>query len=220
MLTSIFHIMQSDSRVVALRMQADGTHDPVLNGKPVEEAWPLYGEAAPLVGAFFDQSIGRAFKSGRQIVRPGNGQYPRALAQALCANKSLRLWAYVSAVALWVSYRQVAAAMLLRAPTARLRQELETKGVRFSATPHGHYKAALGQVAQVLGEEVADDIYLYPRQAGEFLGLSSRAAAFQVSRLGIAAHREDMALVRWGLLRRVRRVGPRKFEVLEQVEAA
>jgi hypothetical protein len=29
-----------------------------------------------------------------------------------------------------------------------------------------------------------------------------------------------MALVRWGLLRRVRRVGPRKFEVLEQVEAA
>jgi len=219
MLTSVFHIMQGDTRVVALRMQTDGTHDPVLNGKPVEEAWPMYVEVAPLVGAFFDRSIGREFHSGRQVVRPGDGDYPRALAQALCANKSLRLWAYVTASAVTVSYRQIAAAMLLRAPTARLRQELEAKGVRFSATPRGHYTAALSQVAQVLGEPLANDICLYPRQVGAFLGLSTRAAAYQVSRLGIAAHREDMVLVRWGLLRHVRRVGPRKFEIWKDLAA-
>jgi len=208
----LFHLMHQRHRLAALWMQPDGQHTPALaDGQTVETAWPRYQETAVLFADFIAQVKGRELRYGRRAIQPGSADYTRALAQAL-GKSPLRLWAYVTPATVSVSFRQVALA-LLRAPTSALRHELETQGVIFAPTSHGHYCVSLSLVTQKLGQPVADAVCLYPRQIGDFLGVRPEVATRLARTLGIAAHRTDLALARWGDVRQVRRVGLRRFEL-------
>ena len=123
----------------------------------------------------------------------------------------MRLWAYVTPLMVWVSFRQIALG-LGRQPTLALRHEIESKGIQFT-TNKGHYLTSIETVSATLGVSVADRILLYPHQAADYLGVVPKVATRVMKRFGIAIGRDDVAVVPWGKLRQVRRVGPRKFEV-------
>jgi hypothetical protein len=213
----LFHVIKGGDRLVMFRMQPDGSRDLYLpSNRPVGEVWPCYAEISPYLDVWFGRNVGRQFrpsKRAKRLVEPGSLEYPRMLAHALTRDPILKLWAYATPLVIWVSFHQIARA-LGRDRTAALRHEMAVKGLRFSRTPNGHYQAALGTVAHVLGPDVADRLLMYPRQIADFLGVSPGTAPDIVRRMDIALEgRRDMTVVEWGKLRQVRRTGPRRFEI-------
>ena len=210
---ALFRVMERRHPVVVFRMELDGTHMPMLPaGKSLEEAWPEYAAVASFLAAWFEQFIGEnLIGEGGRPVYPGDSLYPRTLAHDLTRSRMMKLWAYVTPIAVWVSFRQVAHA-LGRQPLPGLRQEMESKGIQFLPN-YGHYLAALETVSDTLGASVADQIILYPHQVAGYLGVVPKVATRIVRRFGLAISRNDMTVVPWGRLRRLHRVGPRSFEL-------
>ena len=200
----MFHVMRKSERLAILRMRPDGARAVFLPGrKTLAQAWPNYDpDLAALVNLWLDQRASKAV----QGIAPGGDEYPRALAGALTHDRTFNLWAYVTPPAIFVSFNQVAHA-LGKNPIPALRAELEKRGLRFKDG-----NAPLPNATRILGE-AADGLLLYPSQAADHLGISSKSASAVARRLGIAIRgRADVAIT-WGNLKRVRRVGPRKFEL-------
>jgi hypothetical protein len=148
------------------------------------------------------------------LIRPGEAGYPRALAAAFSRFDIWHLWAYANVAWVWVSFRQVAYAMG-RQPTAALRQKLAGKKLAFFRESQRRYVTRIESVAEILGTEITDRILMYPYQAAKYLGVSRVAAPMIARRLGIALERDDVTVVPWGKLRRVQRLGPRTFKVVD-----
>ena len=210
---SLFRVMQRKQPVIIFRMEPDGTRMPALPvGKSLEETWPRYSAVASYLDTWFAQMTGcELVDFGGHIVFPGDGAYPKALALALSRSGMIKLWAYVTPAAVWVSFRQIALGFG-RQPTLALRHEIESKGIQFT-TDRGHYLTSIETVSGTLGVSIADRILLYPHQVAGFLGVVPKVATRMMKRFGIALGRDDVAVAPWGKLRLVRRVGPRKFEV-------
>lgn len=216
--TVMFHVMKRGEHIVIFRMKANGDRSVFLPAKkPIDQAWPAYDRAAPYLEAWF-KSTNRDLRKRGQPVRAGDDEYPKMLAQALTRDDMLRLWAYVTPPTVNVSLRQIAQA-LGKKPGPALRQELETKGLHFTQADNGSFEASLGAILRLLGQDTADRILLYPRHVADYLGVSHVGASQIVRRLGIALDREDTTVVEWGKLRRVKRTGPRKFEMGQVGEA-
>jgi hypothetical protein len=232
-----FHVMQGERHAAVLRMKNDGAYEVFAPSHKVLTAWPRYVAIAPHLAEWFGQDIrqeavehyeeeiaphlalwlkraaGRELRDpARNIVKPGDDRYPRALAQALTGNGLLRLWAYVTPVTLLVSFRQVATAYG-REPTSAFRQELESQGLRFMQSDTQQYETSMEMVTRQLGQAVADRVLLYPRHIADFLGTAVGSASEIARAKNIALAREDTTVVTWGKLRRVKRTGPRKFEM-------
>jgi hypothetical protein len=231
-----FHVMQGEQHAAVLRMKNDGAHEVFAPSHKVLAAWPRYvaiaphlaewfgqdirqeavehyEEIAPHLAVWFKRAVGRELRDqARNVVKPGDDRYPRALAQALTGNSLLRLWAYVTPVTLFVSFRQVAQAMG-REPVSALRQELDSQGLRFVQSDTLQYETSMEMVTRQLGQAVADRVLLYPRHIADFLGTTVGSASEIAREKGIALARGDMTVVTWSNLRRVKRTGPRKFEM-------
>lgn len=211
----LFHVLKGSERIVIFRMSADGSHTLYLpGGKPVAQVWPLYADAKPYLEAWLSGLRGQDVDG----IEPGSPEYPNALARNLTKNPFISMWAYVTPVALTVSFRQIAQA-LGRDPTPRLRHELEESGLRFTRTESGHFQADLATVTRILGSSVADRLLLLPHQIADVLGISAGAAADVIRRLGIAIDGRDVAAAEWGKVKRIRRAGPRRFDLTGAGEA-
>jgi hypothetical protein len=214
---ALFHIMKHGKHVVIFKMAYNGDREVYAPGKaPLDKIWPAYSECIPYIDMWFSQNAGRDIASRhgtRCVISPGNKLYPYMLSQRMTRDQILRLWAYVTAPDISVSFGQVATAMG-RQSDSSLREEMENRGLRFSTLPSSRkYVTTLAGVSKSLGSDIADRVLLYPHQAANFLGIRPDSASGVIKGLGIALSRDDMVVVEWAKLRRVRRVGPRKFEV-------
>jgi len=209
----LFRILRGRELLVAFRLRSGGRREvPVPKGKSVDDVWPRYAEIEPYVQAWFEQNEGRIRGQLGDTVDEERCQ--RALAAAFTTDGLMKMWAYVTIAPLWVSFRQVALAMG-REPTRRLREELAKRGLRFTQNDKGRYAVMISEVPRVLGQPVTDRILLHPYQVANRLGISRRSVRGLVKRLGIDLGTGCTTLVPWGQLRLVRRVGPRKFEMIE-----
>ena len=93
---------------------------------------------------------------------------------------------------------------------ARSTQTLEVLGIKNG----GRYVAPLSKVQRALGPQVADRVLLNAGQVADFLGLSSPSASKLVRKHGLALS-QGLAKAPWGLVRRIRRMGRRRFWVPE-----
>jgi hypothetical protein len=193
-----------------------------------EEAFDLYSVALPYLDAWFSRNVGRKLNYGaNNAIAPGDKRYPRALASVFARDSIetargtkpmdvalIDLWAYATPTTLPISFRQIAQALAQEA-TAGLRQDLEAKGLRFTAEDGGAYITSIEMATKVLGDRVADKATLYSRHIANFLGVAARGAPDIMRAQGIGFERTDgVTTVTWGDLRRVRRTGPRKFEMI------
>jgi hypothetical protein len=206
----LFHVMLKDARIVVFLMK-DGVRQVYLPGrKAVSEMWPLYEEHTPILEKWFE--LHREVECAGRVVHPGDPDYARRLAEALSKDPLLRAWAYVSALHIQVTFNQVAvAAGRDRSPAVR--EAFAKQGLAFIKNG-GRYVVPLSQVQRVLGAQVADRVLLNVRQVADFLGLSSPSASKLIRKHGLALY-QGRTKVPWGLVRRIRRVGRRRFCVPE-----
>jgi hypothetical protein len=193
-----------------------------------KEAFALYSVAAPYLDTWFSRHVGRKFNDhADNAIQPGDERYPRALASVFARDSMdtahrtkptsialLNLWAYVTPTTLSISFRQIAQ-VLAQEATAGLRQDLEAKGLRFTTEDGSVYVTSIEMTMKVLGSQIADGVTLYPRHIADFLGVAARGASDIARAQGIGFERTDgVTTVTWGNLRRVKRTGPRKFEMI------
>lgn len=206
----LFHVMLRQNHIVVFRFEADGTRTIFLPpGKSVEQVWPQYSQVAPFLDVWFQQTADQFPHTDRRSLGK--------MAAALTSEEYLHLWAYTTSIVIYVSVGQVAQAMGRRPSSmSSFRQTLEQKGLSFVQATSSKYVTPLGQVGRVLGQGIADGLLLYPHQIADYLGVSTGRASGIVKRLGIALERGSTTVAAWGRLRRVKRTGPRTFEVVEK----
>ncbi|MCP4542437.1 MAG: hypothetical protein GY832_35385 [Chloroflexi bacterium] len=218
--TFLFHVRRGHKYIVVFSMLPDGSRSIyVLNKKNIDQAWPLYGEAAGYLDMWFAQIAERGLYASSQrqdMIKPDSDRYPYALAQALTNCPFLSFWAYATRLHIYVSFHQVAQALGLN-PTVALRENLGGKGLRFTRNSFGHYRVGLGKVIHTLGPDIADRLLLYRQHVAHFLGVHPVSATKIIKRLDLDLKgRDGNMAVEWGNLRRVRRTSPRGFKVIPE----
>lgn len=210
-----FRVLQGEELLVILEMDFHGNHTVLSAGKSSAEQWPQWEPIAPYWKLWFERWEGQPcppMGKRKQSVTPGMPDYPRVLAELLSSDKLLNLWAYVSPKDVFISLQQVAHAVN-RPPDAELRADLVRRGITITQDGSSRYRVPLAQIMRTFGVEVADRVLLRTGQIGEFLGLTSTATTLAVRRLGIGVARDGETLVAWGIVRRIRRTGPRTLEL-------
>jgi hypothetical protein len=208
------HVFLDDQRLVVLEMDNFGAHRIYPRGCAVEQTWPHYRAVAEVLRTWLAGEAGQTLQPPHWTspVDPGSSQYPRALVQQLNHDPAMGLWAYVTPLNIKVTQRQVGIAMG-RLPDAVFRSDLEARGVSFELASGQRYLTDLGEVTQVLGQQIADRIVLRPSQVAAFLGVGSHTARRVIQRLNIELDPEGAVEARWGEVRRIRRTGQRSFHL-------
>jgi hypothetical protein len=210
---NLFHVMKDSQRVVIFSMDREGNRTVYCPGpRSVEDAWSRYSVVKPYLDVWFDLHVGEVVSSPFAEFQPGAADYPCGLASALTYDSLLALWAYATTPDILVSLSQIARAIGIRRGEAR--KQLEKAGVTLDGDGQDKYRSfKINDVRRAFGREVADRIVLYSGQIADFLGASTSSVPNIVERLGIGIPGRTQVGVPWGTLRRVRRTGPRSFEV-------
>jgi hypothetical protein len=210
---NLFHVMEDSQRVVIFSMDRAGNRSVYCPGpQGIDDAWPRYSVVKPYLDVWFDLHIGEIVPSPFAEFQPGAADYPRGLASALTYDSLLTLWAYVTKLDILVSLRQVAGALGVRREEAgRLVKEA---GIVLDEDDRDSYRGiGINAIQRTFGAETTDRLVLYSGQIADFLGVQTTSVSNIVDRLGIKVPGRFQVGVSWGTLRRVRRTGPRSFEV-------
>jgi len=208
----LFHVMDDDERVVVYSMDHDGGHRAYYPGRnDVNEMWPRYGRYKPYLDSWFEEKLGSVVSSPYAEYHPGTSDYPRGLAAALTHDPVLSVWAYVTDPDILVSVEQVKRA--LGACRKKTEEYLDRAGVSPKRDGGGYRTLAIGDLKRAFGQDTAGRIVLYSGQIASFLGVSRRRVPGIVDRLGIGIPDRPNVGVPWSTLRRVRRTGPRSYEL-------
>jgi hypothetical protein len=209
----LFHVMKGSQRVVILAMDREGNYTVYCPGSGGgDDAWPHYSSSIRQhLGVWFDDHAGQVISSpfSEAEFQPGTTKYPRALANALTYDSLLGLWAYVTTPNILVSPTQIARALGIKAQMVT--EQLGQVGAKLNGDAPRN--VGINTVKQVFGVETADRLVLFSGQIANFLGVYSESVPGIVERLGIGVLGRSRVGVLWGTLRRVRRTGPRSFEV-------
>jgi hypothetical protein len=211
----LFRVLSGRDIIIILLLGPEGVFRPFLPArKTLEEVYPRYAGVQPYLEIWQKKVVGTPIRVGNprcHEVEVGSPEYPRALAEDLTRHPILNLWAYVSPRELYISLHQLAGAMG-REPTPQFREELQEKQIQILVDPGGRYRVTLGQVMKVYGISSTDRILMRAGQSADFLGINVNSVSEVMRRFDLALDRDGEMLVEWGKLRRLRRVGPRKFE--------
>lgn len=209
----LFHVLLDSLHVVIWSMDCEGGYAVYgADGNP-QEAWPHYGRHKPFLTAWMGDHARRSLSSpySSEVVDPGSAEYVRVLALCLTHDPALDYWAYTTPEDILVSCSQVARAQGLER-TEDVKERVRQLGLCVSRGGRGD-AIRMTDVRVHLGASVADHIVLYSGQIADFLGVRPESVPDIVDRLGIRVPGRSQVGVRWGRLRRVRRTGPRSFEV-------
>jgi len=209
---ALFHVMDDDERIVIFSMDHDGNRTVFCpGGQAVDEIWPRYAECKALLASWFDHHVGKVAASPYAEYIPSTPAYPRGLACALTHDSILSLWAYVTAPDILVSVAQATRA--LGGSRVAAERCLEEAGVSPKGNGTGHRKLGVGDIQEAFGRDTAGRIVLYSGQVADFLGVLPDSVPDIVKRLDMGLPDRSRVRVPWSKLRRVRRTGPRSFEL-------
>lgn len=209
---ALFHVMDDDERIVIFSMDHDGNRTVYCpRGRAVDEFWPRYAKCKAVLASWFDQHVGTVVASPYAEYAPGTLNYPRGLACALTHDPFLSLWAYVTAPDILVSRAQVTRALGVARDKAE--RWLAEACISPKGNGTGHRELGVGDIQEAFGRDTAGRIVLYSGQVADFLGVLPKSVPDIVRRLDIGLPDRSRVRVPWRVLRRVKRTGPRSFEV-------
>jgi hypothetical protein len=213
---TLFHVMLGSQHLVVWSMDREGNYAVYAQGRDPEAAWPRYGRHRPFLRQWMADRVGRSLSSpySDTDVHPGSAQYPRVLALNLTHDPALDYWAYVTPEDIRVTVSQLARAQGVENVGA-VKERVQELGLRVRRTSRGD-AVPMSEVQRHFGFSVGNHIVLYSGQVADFLGVRAESVPDIVRRLGIHVPGRRQVGVRWGHLRRVRRTGPRSFEVRDE----
>lgn len=209
----LFHVMLERQHIVIWSMDSVGTHTVYSPDRDPEVAWPRYGHHEPLLTLWLSQHMGQSLSSpySDAEISPGSSDYPRVVALRLTHDPALDYWAYTTPEDITVTLSQIARACGVERTTA-VKRRVRERGLRIRETARGE-AVAMSDVWRHFGPSVSDQIVLYSGQVADFLGVRPESVPDIVRRLDVHIPGRPQVGVRWGMLRCVRRTGPRSFEV-------
>lgn len=208
--------MLERQHIVIWSMDWEGSYAVYSPGRDPDVAWPRYNHHEPFLTLWLSQRIGRSLSSpySDTEIGPGSAEYPRVVALNLTHDPALDYWAYTTPEDIGVTLSQIARACGLERTTG-VKRRIRERGLRVAEGGRGE-TVAMSDVRRCFGPTVSDQIVLYSGQVADFLGVRPESVPDIVRRLGVDIPGRSQVGVRWGMLRRVRRTGPRSFEVRDE----
>jgi hypothetical protein len=185
--------------------------------------WKVYwyleeDETAYLLSEALKRSTGeplevRGFRD-TEVIAPDDPRYPKAVAKFVTDKRLLGMWAYTTDAQIWVTLSQIRLACGTQ-KTSLVREALKKAGIacRIQAQRHLYSLRAV----HCWNRQVGSRILLRPHQAAAFLGVARSSISGILGRLAdqgmpvVRVGENPETRVAWGILRRVKRVGPRSF---------